>query len=157
MERKFKDRKELSDIVSHLKRGGYTSGIVNGVFDIIHAGHIYIISEAKRYCDILIVALNSDRSVSRLKGERRPILKEVERINIISALEDVDFVTLFDEGTAARTLQIIRPDFHIKGVEYRYQRLPEEDIDKKYNIKILLLGDRKINSTSDIIKQIKSL
>lgn len=157
MERKFKDRKELSDIVSHLKGAGYTSGVINGVFDIIHAGHIYIISEAKRYCDILIVALNSDKSVSRLKGEGRPILKEGERIEIISALEDVDFVTLFDERTAARTLQIIRPDFHIKGTEYRHQRLPEEGIDKQYNIKILLLGDRKINSTSDIIKRIKSL
>ncbi len=157
MVRKYKTRSELGDIVSNLKSQGITTGLINGVFDLIHSGHIYIISEAKRFCDVLIIALNSDSSVRKFKGNNRPILKQNERIDIISALEDVDFVTLFDEKTASKTISIIRPDFHIKGGEYKGKTLPEEKTDRLFNIKILLLGDKKLNSTSDIIDRIKLL
>jgi len=154
---KYKSRIQLSRIVRNLKREGYRVGLINGVFDLIHAGHIDIIEKAKRLCDYLIVAINSDSSTRRLKGRGRPILNERERIRIVSALSDVDFVTVFNEDTAKETLAIIRPDFHIKGVEYRGKTLPEEEIDTRYKIKLILLGTKKLNSTSDIIKRIKSI
>ncbi len=157
MEKKFRRRERLAQIISLLRKKGYTSGLINGVFDLIHAGHIQIIEEAKKFCDILIVAINSDNSASRLKGEGRPVLSQQERIRIISAIEDVDFVTVFDETTASRTLRIIRPDFHIKGGEYRGKILPEKSLTEKYGIRTILIGERKINSTTDIIKKIKGL
>ncbi|MCX7958611.1 MAG: adenylyltransferase/cytidyltransferase family protein [Deltaproteobacteria bacterium] len=157
MEKKFKTREELAQIVKRLRKMGYSSGLINGVFDILHEGHIQIIEEAKVFSDILIIALNSDKSTAAIKGRNRPILKEHERIRIISSIEGVDFVTIFDEETAAETLRIIRPDFHIKGGEYRGKPLPEEKITMRYGIKTILLGDKKINSTTDIIQKIKKL
>jgi len=154
---KYRSRAQLGRIVKRLKREGYRVGLINGVFDLIHAGHIDIIERAKRVCDYLIVAINSDSSTRRLKGKGRPVLKEEERIKIISALSDVDFVTVFDEDTADKTLEIIKPDFHIKGIEYKGKTLPESKTDKKYNIKVILLGSKKLNSTTDIIKKIKSI
>ncbi len=157
MERKFKKREELAEIVKTLRKMGFTTGLINGVFDLLHIGHIEIIKEAKSICDILILALNSDVSTSKIKGRGRPIICEDERIRIVSAIEDVDFVTIFDEETASEILKIIRPDFHFKGGEYRGKRLPEEKIDRKFHIKTILLGDKKINSTTDIINKIKGL
>lgn len=156
MERKFKKREELSLIIKTLKDMGYTIGLINGAFDLIHSGHIDIIEEAKRLCDILIIALNSDKSIAKLKGKGRPILTQKERIKILSAIEEVDFVTIFDEITASKTLKIIRPDLHIKGCEYRGKELPEAKITKKLNIKTILIGDKKVNSTTQIIKKIKN-
>ncbi len=157
MEKKFRKRERLARTVSILRKMGFTTGLINGVFDLIHGGHIEVLEEAKNLCDILIVAINSDRSAMAIKGVKRPILNERERIKIISAMEYVDFVTIFDEETASETLRIIRPDFHIKGGEYRGRRLPEKKTGRKYKIKTILLGDSKINSTTDIINKIKGI
>lgn len=154
---KFRTPDELSKIVRILKKKGYTVGLINGVFDLIHSGHIEIIEEAKGFCDVLIVALNSDISTAKIKGEGRPILNQDERVRIISAIEGVDFVTIFDEETASGILRTIRPDFHIKGVEYRGKILPEKEVTSRYKIKTILVGSRKLNSTTDIIKKIKDL
>lgn len=157
MEKKFKSREELGKIVRILKKMHYKVGLINGVFDLIHSGHIDIMSKAKKLCDILIIALNSDISTRRIKGDKRPILNENDRIKILSAIEYVDFVTIFDEETASKTLKIIKPDFHIKGVEYKNRSLPERKITRRLGIKTILLGAKKLNSTTDIIKKIKSL
>ncbi|MCX7943648.1 MAG: adenylyltransferase/cytidyltransferase family protein [Deltaproteobacteria bacterium] len=157
MEKKYREREILSKIVRKLRKSGFKVGLINGVFDLLHSGHIQIMMESKKFCDILIVALNSDSSTKKIKGKSRPILNQDERIKIISAIEYVDYVTIFDERTASKTLKIIKPTFHIKGGEYKNIQLPEKNLTQRHGIKTILIGDKKLNSTTDIIQKIKEL
>jgi rfaE bifunctional protein nucleotidyltransferase chain/domain len=127
----------------------------NGCFDILHPGHISYLREAKRLGDVLVVGLNSDESVKRLKGPTRPILNQDERATLIVALEMVDLVIIFDEDTPIETIETIKPDIHVKGGDYKAKDLPEYPIVKTYggDVKILRFIDGQ--STSGIIERIQ--
>lgn len=129
----------------------------NGCFDILHPGHISYLREAKALGDVLIVGLNSDASVRRLKGNSRPIMTQDERALLLVALEMVDLVIIFDEDTPIETLEIIKPDIHVKGGDYKAKNLPEYPIVKAYGgaVKILSFVDGK--STSGVIERIQGL
>jgi len=146
------ERNRLVARVSIERRKGSRIVLANGCFDLFHVGHIRYLAGAKSLGDILIVGLNSDAQVRKLKGENRPFMPEQERAEIISALKFVDFVTIFDEPTVAELIRAVRPDFHAKGTDYTTDTVPEREIVKEYGGKTAIVGDPKDHSSTDLIK-----
>ncbi len=128
--------------------------LANGGFDLIHAGHVRYLREARKKGDLLVVALNSDASLSGLKGPGRPILPQRERAEIIAAFEGVDYVVIFGEPDVERILRALRPDVHVKGSDYTKDTVPEREIVRSYGGRVAIAGGPKIRSTSDIISRI---
>lgn len=128
--------------------------LANGCFDLIHVGHIRYLKESKKRGDILVVALNSDSSVRKLKGQGRPILSENQRGEIISSFYFVDFITFFNEQNVDKVLMALKPHVHAKGSDYSVATVPERDTVKKYGGEIAITGGPKIKSTSEVIEEI---
>ncbi len=152
---KFRSQDELETIALQLKKEGKTIAFANGGFDLLHIGHIRYLKASKDIADILIVALNSDKSLKELKGEKRAIIDESGRITLLSAIECVDFVTLFDELTVTNLLLKLKPDFHCKGSDYTEDTVPERATVLSYGGKIAIVGGEKVRSTSNIVEDIK--
>ncbi len=146
---------ELKNIIEEKKRKGKKIVLANGCFDLIHVGHIRYLKEAKNKGDILVVALNSDNSVRKLKGHGRPLLTERERVEIISSFYFVDFVTIFEETDVSKVIKTLKPDIHAKGSDYTPETVPEREFVKNYGGEIEITGGPKVKSTSEIIKEIK--
>jgi rfaE bifunctional protein nucleotidyltransferase chain/domain len=157
MDQKFYPLDVLKIIIEKKKENSQTIALANGGFDLIHIGHIRYLREAKKTADILVVALNSDKSLKSLKGKRRAIINEKGRVKIISSLECVDYVTIFDERSVDQVLLTLKPDFHCKGSDYRVDTVPEKDTVHSYGGKIAIVGGNKVRSTSEIINQIKGM
>ncbi len=155
--RKIKSREELKKIVENLKREGKIIVFTNGCFEILHPGHIEILERAKSLGDILIVGINSDNSVKKIKGEKKIILSEESRLRIISSLEMVDYVILFDEDTPENLIAELKPDIHVKGGDYKINNLPEAKIVESYGGKIYIIPLLKEFSTTKIIERILEL
>ena len=146
------ERDRLVARVSIERRNGAKIVLANGCFDLFHVGHIRYLAGAKSLGDVLIVGLNSDAQVRKLKGENRPFMPERERAEIISALKFVDIVTIFDEPTVAELIRAVRPDFHAKGTDYTTETVPEREIVKEYGGTTAIVGDPKDHSSTDLIK-----
>ncbi len=155
--RKIKNKEELKKIVEKLKREGKIIVFTNGCFEILHPGHIEILERAKGSGDILIVGINSDNSVKNIKGEKKIILNEESRLRIISSLEMVDYVILFDENTPENLIAELKPDIHVKGGDYKIDKLPEAKIVESYGGKIYIFPLLKEFSTTKIIERILEL
>ncbi len=154
MDSKIKTREELGEIVETLKKQGKKIVTCNGCFDIIHAGHIKFLTEAKAQGDILIMGLNSDSSVKANKGPKRPINNENDRAYILAALELVDYITIFNETTPIPLIEIIKPDIHCNGEEYGEDCIEAETV-RKYKGKIHLIKLKEGFSTTNLINNIK--
>ena len=128
--------------------------LANGCFDILHVGHVRYLEDARKLGDALVVAINSDRSVRDLKGPGRPILKEDERVALVSALRCVDHVVVFDERDVSRVLDVLRPSIHAKGTDYTETTVPERDQVLAYGGQVRITGDPKDHSTRDVIRRI---
>jgi len=150
VESKIKGLDELLEIVRRWKRDGLKVVFTNGCFDLLHVGHIYSLEEAKKRGDKLIVGLNSDASVRRLKGEGRPIVSQRDRARMLAALEFVDCVIIFDEDTPERILSLIRPDVLVKGGDYRV----EDVVGKEYAREVHIVPLFKGYSTTSLIRRI---
>lgn len=145
----------LKSIIEAEKRRGNRIVLANGCFDLIHVGHVRYLKEAKKQGDILVVALNSDSSVRKLKGEGRPILLADERSEILSAFFFVDYLVLFDEDTVEKTLLALKPHVHAKGSDYTEESVPERETTLGYGGKIAITGGAKVRSTSEILDLIR--
>lgn len=154
--KKLKTLPELSRIVVRLKKKGLRIVLANGCFDLIHAGHVRYLEGARRRGDVLVVALNSDASVRRLKGRGRPVLSELERAEILNAFSSVDYVTIFSETNVERVLLTLKPHVHAKGSDYTRATVPERATVKSYGGTIAIAGGPKIRNASDIIGRIAS-
>ncbi len=152
---KFFPLDELKLQIEKEKLKNKTIALANGGFDLIHIGHVRYLKGAKQTADILVVALNSDESLKRLKGNSRAVLDEATRVRIISAFQCVDYVTVFNESTVDRVLLTLKPNFHCKGSDYTVDTVPERETVKSYGGKIAIVGGDKIRSTSLIINHIK--
>lgn len=130
--------------------------LANGCFDLFHVGHIRYLAGAKALGDVLIVGINSDEQVRKLKGANRPFMPEQERAEIVSALKFVDYVTIFDEPTVAELIRAVRPDIHAKGTDYTAETVPEREIVKEYGGVTAIVGDPKDHSSTDLIKLVDS-
>jgi len=144
----------LTPIILQEKSRGKTIVLANGCFDLIHVGHIRYLKGAKERGDVLVVALNSDASVGRLKGEGRPILNQTERLEILAAFWFVDYVTLFEEDKVDRVLLELKPHVHVKGSDYTEETVPEKDTVKAYGGRVAIAGGPKVRNTSDLIREI---
>jgi len=147
----IKDFESISLIVENLKQKGQTIVFTNGCFDILHLGHVKYLESAKKMGDVLIVGLNSDDSVKRLKGKTRPINPQYDRAYLLAALECVDYVVIFDEDTPYELIKIVQPDILVKGGDYRYKNVVGSDIAKE--VRFVDFVDGK--STTSIIKKAK--
>lgn len=154
---KIKTREEIKEIVEKLRKENPKIKIVttNGAFDVLHSGHVYTLETAKAYGNILIVGLNSDSSIKQYKSESRPIIPQEERAKLLSALQCVDYVVIFEETDPRALLEVIKPDFHVKS-KSGFKGL-ETEIVVKNNGKIILLEDIPGFSTTNLINKIKEI
>lgn len=146
------DREDLVEKIAELRRNGAKIALANGCFDLFHVGHIRYLAGAKDLADFLIVGINSDDQVKKLKGENRPFMPENERAEIISSLRFVDFVTIFNEPTVTELLRAVKPDFHAKGTDYTVDSVPEREIVREYGGQTAIVGDPKDHSSTDLIQ-----
>lgn len=150
------ERNRLVARVAIERRAGARIVLANGCFDLFHVGHIRYLSGAKALGDILIVGINSDEQVRKLKGENRPFMPETERAEIVSALKCVDYVTIFPEATVTELIRAVRPDFHAKGTDYTTETVPEREIVRACGGRVAIVGDPKNHSSTDLIKIVGS-
>jgi rfaE bifunctional protein nucleotidyltransferase chain/domain len=149
---------ELRERLQALKAAGKTVAFANGHFDLMHVGHLRYLRAARAEADALVVAINDDDSVARLKGPERPIVPAAERAELLAALEPVDFVVVFDGDSPAPLLADLQPDVHCKGTDYGSpERVPEYATVHAYGGRTALVGDPKDHATSDLIAKVKAL
>ena len=144
------------DLIKTWEESGYSIGFTNGCFDLIHPGHISLLHHAKNECDKLVVGLNSDSSVAKLKGQDRPIQKENARATVLLALKDVDVVIIFNEETPIKLIELIKPDVLIKGGDYKIHEIAGAEFIQQNGGRVVLSDYKNGHSTSDIIKKIES-
>lgn len=156
MPQKILKRDALARLADEAKRCGKRVVMTNGCFDLLHVGHLHLLREAKRRGDILIVALNNDRSVKAIKGPGRPILPESERSELIAALEMVDYVTLFDETDPKAVVEAIRPHVLVKGGDWEVNEIMGADIVKSEGGEVAVVPYLKGYSTTELIERIKA-
>ena len=145
---------ELLNIVEELKKQNKTIVTTNGCFDILHAGHVRYLNQAKSFGDILVLLLNSDSSVRKIKGPSRPLNCEEDRAEIIAGLYAVDYVVIFDEETPMNMLAQIKPHVHVKGGDYTEETLPEAKIIKDGGGRVEFIKFLEGRSTTNIINKI---
>jgi rfaE bifunctional protein nucleotidyltransferase chain/domain len=149
---KLLNRAQLRAQVEQWRRAGERITLANGSFDLLHVGHVRYLRGAKALGGKLVVAINSDESVSVLKGAGRPIMPEHERAEIIAALADVDAVVIFHELDVRAIIGEIHPDIQAKGTDYTAESVPERDTVIEYGGRVEIVGDPKDHSTSEIIR-----
>jgi len=154
LKKKLKTWNEAHDIIKKLQKNGKKIVFTNGCFDIIHAGHIQYLIEAKKLGDILIIGLNSDESVKKLKGNSRPINNEMDRVTVLSALLMIDYLVVFKENTPYDLIKHINPNVLVKGGDWKIEEIVGADIIQKNGGKVKQLSFKKGISTTAIIKRI---
>jgi len=151
---KIRPRTELKAIVDRLKGEGKKIIFTNGCFDILHAGHTRYLSEARKLGDVLVLALNSDRSVRAIKGEKRPIVPEAERAEVLAALSSVDYVTVFDEPTPLALIELLRPDVIVKGGDWAEKDIVGADAVRGWGGRVAVMPEIEGASTTNIIDKV---
>ena len=156
MKKKIKSIGELTRIVTLLKKEGKKIVFTNGCFDIIHSGHIKLLRKSKSLGNILIVGLNSDRSIKRIKDKSRPINRAHDRAFVLSSIDVVDFVTIFNESTPEKTIKSLSPDVLVKGGDWKKKEIVGSEFVLKNGGKVVSVKFVKGYSTSDLIKRLKN-
>ncbi len=151
----LRDHDELAQRLRGLRDGGKRVVFTNGCFDLLHVGHIRCLIDAAKRGDFLVVALNSDASIRKLKGPDRPVQPEAERAEILAALTGVSYVTIFHEETCGPLLRKLRPQLVAKGTDYSLEMLPERDVLTEIGAELILVGDPKDHSTVDLLARIR--
>jgi rfaE bifunctional protein nucleotidyltransferase chain/domain len=145
---------ELEHLVADDKKAGRTVAMANGLFDVLHVGHVRYLEAASREADRLVVAINDDDSARALKGAGRPILPGSARAELVAALRCVDYVVLFPEHTVERLLRRLTPNVHCKGTDYTVETVPERDVVREYGGRTAIVGDPKDHSTRGLIDRV---
>ncbi len=145
---------EAAGLASRCRVEGKRLVLANGCFDLLHVGHVRYLRDARALGDVLVVGVNSDRSVARLKGPGRPIMTVAERAELVAALEPVDAVVIFDDDTAERLVSALRPDVHAKGTDYTAESVPERSAVLAAGGRVAIAGDPKTHATRDLIRVI---
>lgn len=141
--------------VEEARRAGRTVALANGCFDVLHVGHVRYLAGARAEADVLVVGVNGDESVRRLKGEGRPLLPEDDRAVLVGAVRSVDHVVVFREDDVAALLLALRPDVHCKGTDYTAESVPERETVRGYGGRVAIVGDPKDHSTRDLLARIR--
>jgi rfaE bifunctional protein nucleotidyltransferase chain/domain len=152
---KILSREGLRAVLDEHRRAGRTIVFANGVFDLLHVGHIRYLEAARREGDLLAVGINSDASTRHLKREGRPILTERARAALVSSLAAVDYVVIFDEPDVNSLLRELHPDVHAKGTDYTADTVPERELAGMLGIRVAIVGDPKRHSTRDLVSRVR--
>ena len=150
---------EHDELLARIKDARSTGArvvLANGCFDVLHVGHVRYLAGARELGDILVVGVNSDEQVVRLKGPGRPVMAAAERAEIVASLESVTYVTIFNEPTVEHLLLALKPDIHAKGTDYTEDTVPERQTVLAYGGRTAIVGDPKDHSTRDLLTRIKS-
>ncbi|MGH7319343.1 MAG: adenylyltransferase/cytidyltransferase family protein [Candidatus Rokuibacteriota bacterium] len=142
---------ETRAVMETARANGRRAVLANGCFDLLHVGHVRYLAAARALGDMLIVGLNSDASVRRLKGSGRPLMPEAERAELVASLAAVDHVVIFDDDTADRLVTVLRPEVHAKGTDYTEATVPERATVRAGGGEVAIAGDPKAHSTRDLI------
>ena len=148
---------ELLEAVAADREAGQSIALANGCFDLLHVGHLRYLAGAAAEADRLVVAINSDESVTALKGQGQPVSPVAERGELVAALEMVDYVVVFSTPTVSDLLGVLRPDVHCKGTDYTVETVPEREAVRSYGGRTAIVGDPKGHSTSDLLARIARL
>ncbi len=144
----------LQSVATAEQKAGGRVVLANGCFELLHVGHVRYLQAAKRAGDLLVVAVNDDDSVGQLKGRGRPLVNMEERARIVAALACVDWVTIFAGQTVGSVILALRPDVHAKGTDYLEETVPERELVQSYGGRVVIVGDAKAHSTSDLCRAI---
>ena len=155
MSGKVKSLAEISSLAADARKNGKIVVFTNGCFDLLHRGHVYILRQAKAAGDVLIVGMNSDRSVKSLKGPARPILPEADRVELIAAMEMVDYVVLFDEADPYQLIAAIKPNVLAKGGDWSADQIIGADLVERDGGRVAVIPYLKGFSTTEIIERIR--
>jgi rfaE bifunctional protein nucleotidyltransferase chain/domain len=148
------NRDQLIEHVRAARESGARIVFANGCFDVLHVGHVRYLEGARKLGDVLVVGINSDEQVERLKGPGRPVLPACQRAELVASLESVTYVTIFDEPTVEQLLLTLKPDIHAKGTDYTEETVPERAVVRSYGGRVAIVGDPKDHSTSAILTQL---
>ena len=151
---KILDRGALQEKLENLRKTGKKIAFTNGCFDILHVGHVRYLREAKKNGDVLVLALNSDSSVRSIKGEKRPLVPETERAEVLAALEFIDFITIFDEFTPLELIKFLKPDVLIKGGDWPEEKVVGRDEVKQWGGKVVIIPEVMGKSTTNVVEKI---
>ncbi|HEY6128784.1 MAG TPA: adenylyltransferase/cytidyltransferase family protein [Candidatus Acidoferrum sp.] len=152
---KLMERGELRQIGDKLRKQTKRIVFANGCFDILHVGHVRYLAGARAEGDVLVVGINADSGVEKLKGTGRPVLNEKARATLVAALRAVDHVVIFSEPNVEPLLNELRPDVHAKGTDYTSATVPEKAIADRLGIRVAIVGDSKKHSTSELLKTLR--
>jgi rfaE bifunctional protein nucleotidyltransferase chain/domain len=145
---------ELKREVERLRDEGKSIAFTNGCFDILHVGHVRYLREARKAGDVLVLALNSDASVRALKGEKRPLVPQTERAEVVASLTSVDYVTLFDETTPLKLIEYLRPDLLVKGGDWKEEQIVGRDAVRSWGGRVVVCAMTEGASTTNIVQKI---
>ena len=141
--------------VAEARREGRSVALANGCFDVLHVGHVRYLEGARREADLLVVGINADESVRRLKGPDRPVMPEDDRAELVAALRCVDLVLVFHEDDVGRLLLALRPDVHCKGTDYTPETVPEREVVRSYGGRVAIVGDPKDHDTRALLRKLR--
>jgi rfaE bifunctional protein nucleotidyltransferase chain/domain len=153
---KILSRDGLHEILDEHRRSGQRIAFANGVFDLLHVGHVRYLQAARAEGDVLVVGINSDASTRALKGPGRPILTERARAALVAALASVNYVVIFDELDVKPLLRELHPDVHAKGTDYSAETVPERELAAMLGIRIAIVGDPKDHSTRELLARLQA-
>ena len=156
MSSKIKSLKALKNLCQNLRKRRKRIVFTNGCFDLLHAGHVQYLEEARKQGDVLIVALNSDASVRKIKGPSRPLVAQKDRLRVIAGLESVNYVCLFGEDTPINAIRSLKPDVLIKGADWKHRDIVGSEFVQSYGGKVATVKYMKGRSTSQLIRKIAS-
>lgn len=139
-----------------LRARGQTVALANGLFDLLHVGHLRYLEGSRAEADVLVVGINSDASARVLKGPSRPRVPQAERAELVGGFACVDFVTVFEELTVEPLLRGLRPHVHCKGTDYRPETVPEHELARELGIRIAIVGDPKCHATSEMLRRLET-
>jgi D-beta-D-heptose 7-phosphate kinase/D-beta-D-heptose 1-phosphate adenosyltransferase len=152
--KKILSRSDLAFALEARRKNGERIVFTNGCFDILHVGHARYLAQARELGDLLVVGLNNDASVQGLKGPKRPLVPEEERAEMLAHLAAVDYVSLFDEERPDALIEVVRPDIHVKGGDYRPEDLPEAAVVEKHGGRVVIMPLVEGRSTTNIVSKI---
>ncbi len=130
--------------------------LANGCFDPLHVGHVRYLDDARRHGDYLVVAVNNDSGARRLKGEGRPVVRDLDRARVVAALRSVDAVLVFGSDTVETILETLRPAVHAKGTDYTTDTVPEREIARRLGIDVVIAGDEKTHASRDVVARVRT-
>lgn len=154
MTNKIASLEEMRTLREELASQGRKVVFTNGCFDLLHVGHVHYLKEARQQGDLLIVGLNDDESTRHIKGPGRPLMLQVDRAEILAALECIDYVVIFSERTAERLVRILKPDIYVKGGNYKVEELPEAKVVAEYGGQVYLTSLTRGRSTTNLLSAI---